>query len=347
MQSKIELALTFDDVTLVPQYSEVMSRSDVDITTFITKNPNIKLDIPIIASPMKTVTEDIMAQKLSDLGGIGFIHRFHPGLTVDESIQQQAKQIGKINGKVGFAIGVSEDWRTRVEACLEAGGDVVMVDIAHGNHLHQVNLIREFKKYYPEIPIIAANVAEEDGVRRLCDLGVNGIRVSIGPGSLCTTRVMTGFGIPSITSLMNCRKVVREEGYDVTLFQDGGIRNPSDLVKSIAAGADAVIIGGLFSGCSETPGDPTFNSYTGTFEKKYMGSASEGNKGNRRFVEGAEKPVPVKGSITEIVRTLTDGLRSGLSYGGSHNLEEFRRKAQFVQVTANGLREGHPHMFFK
>lgn len=343
----IELALTFDDVALVPKYSEIPSRDLVNTSCFLTKNPDLKLDIPLISSPMKTVTEEQMAQKMASLGGIGIIHRFHEAASEDESIQIQARQIRQVDGKVGFAIGVNGNWRKRVDSCLEAGANVVMVDIAHGNHLRHFELIREFKKYYSNVPLIAANIAEADGTKRLCDFGVNAIRVGIGAGSLCTTRMMTGYGIPSITSLMQCRTVVTEGNYQVSLLQDGGIRYPADLVKSVAAGADAVIIGGLFAGCQETPGAPMFNSYSGLYEKKYMGSASEGNKGNRRFIEGAEKTVPVKGPVQDIVLNLIEGLKSGLSYGGAWDIETLQKTAQFIQVTANGLREGHPHLLLK
>jgi len=341
-------ALSFDDVLLVPKYSEVLSRTKVETETFLTKTPDLKLKIPIISSPMTTVTEDKMAQALADVGGVGVIHRFHSGEGEDEmcGIKEQVEQVKKVKGLKGFALGINGLWQTRVELNIEAGADFAMIDIAHGNQIRHLEVIKEFKKRWPHFPLIGGNVADGDGVRNLCDAGVDGIRVGVGGGSLCTTRVMTGFGVPSITSLQLCRKVIDANRFEVTLIQDGGIRFPADLVKSIAAGADAVILGGLFAGCIESPAKPNYNPYTRQFESKYMGSASAAAKGKREFIEGAEKTVPVKGEVSMLIQHLVEGLQSGLSYAGAHNLKQLRENAEFIQITQNGLNESHPHLLY-
>ena len=718
-------AYTFDDISLVPKYSNIRSRQDVDITSYISKRKGLKISSPIISSPMHTITEDVMANKMATLGGAGVIHRFHNHEDRDNCIKIQKNQIAKVDGIVGFAIGVGDDWRKRAEACIEAGGDFCVVDIAHGNSKHHIDLIVEFRKSFGDFPLVGANIADADGCKRLCDVGVDAIRVGVGAGclasdtrilmatgvyknitdikpgeevinkfgnpvkvnkvfstgykkihrvknsnfykdtlitsnhecwvgnyknekivsqvgykgamsrpyadvkwqsikdfenstflfpnninfnledqkewdisyyfqrdnrevynkkiasgyelgylfgtflgdgssfihtssnvndnrynpprkrnstigsvtwffganetkianklnsclskvtgkkgvtkldknvlkitlyskpwahifqefgkfnekrlpeqyycldnnylkglweglldsdgfmdgkretihntspyilelltfiksalgetipyicrrgkcssklveaksdafsatmlqhpdrrltvhdnhqyqiiknldiseeglveievwdlevndethsfiaenmivhnSLCTTRVTTGFGVPSITSLIDCAEVIEAGNFDVILIQDGGIRQPADAVKSFAAGADLIMVGGIFAGAIETPGDPIFNSYTGSYTKTYAGSASSLNKRDNRFIEGSHKSVTMKGSIESIVQHFNDGIRSGLSYGNAKTIEDFKQNVNMVIVTNNGVNEAHPH----
>lgn len=346
-----EEALTFDDVLLVPKYSTVSSRKDVDISSFIVPPASdaqtIKLEAPFVSSPMATVTGHKMARAMVDYcGGVGVIHRFYPG-DEEKSIAAQAEEVRLTLDKVGAAVGVTGMWQKRAETLIEAGADFIVVDIAHGNTKKHIDMLLEFVKLFPGVPIIAANVADADGTKRVCDTGAHGVRCGVGQGGLCTTRIMTGFGVPSVTSLMWCAQAINEGGYNVSLLQDGGIRYPADIVKSLALGADAVIMGGLLAGCTEAPGEVMHNVYENRSYKRYMGSASFSAKASNRFVEGAEKIIPANGPVRTVLEGLSDGVRSGFSYCGARNIIELRDNAQFVKVSQNGLKESHPHLLFQ
>lgn len=339
---KITDALTFDDICLLPKYSNIESRSLVSTKTSLGR---LSLDAPIISSPMKTVTGYEMAQNLGELGCLGYIHRFHSS-DEKEGIKLQAAEIKKCTVPVGFAIGVGDTWRDRLEACLEAGGSSVMIDIAHGNHIKQFRVLEQLRKLYPDLHVVAANIAEPSALNTLEDFGVDAVRVGVGGGSVCSTRIMTGFGVPSVTSLLSCSLHKKAKNLKISLIQDGGIRYPADVVKSIAVGADAVIIGGLFAGTVESSGEVIYDSYTNQYSKKYMGSASASAKGNQKFVEGAEKTVQLKGPVRNLIENMLDGLRSGLSYGGCTNIQDFKLNVELLRITSNGLKESHPHLLF-
>jgi len=337
-----DLAYTLDDLSLVPAYSDLSSRRDVDLTTFLTRDPDIKIKIPIIASPMKTVAGYELANALTKVGGVAVIHRFHAA-DEDDGIKLQVEELNKCTGLVGVAIGVRGKWRTRVEKAIENGAAFIMVDIAHGDHQLQYDLISEYKKTYSDMPIIAANVVTPEAVNALCDLGVNGIRINLGNGSLCTTRLMTGCGVPSATAMLECRKVVNDKNYNTALLFDGGIRYPGDIAKAIGLGADAVIIGSLFAGCRESAA-PIIYDDLGRPNKLYAGSASFHNKGERRFVEGTKKMTSLKWSVVDEVQYLVDGIQGGLSTCGCRNIREMQNTARFVRVTQNGVFEALPHL---
>lgn len=252
---------------------------------------------------------------------------------------------------VGAAVGVSKDVMERATALVEAGIDLIVVDSAHGHHIHIANTVKALRAAYPELPICAGNVATGDGTKDLIEAGATIVKVGIGPGSICTTRVIAGIGVPQITAIYDCATVAR--AYNVQIIADGGIKYSGDVVKAIAAGANAVMIGSLFAGTDESPGESEI--YQGRKFKVYRGMGSlgamkEGSK-DRYFQEnetklvpeGIEGRVPYKGPLADIVYQMVGGLRSGMGYCGSKNIEELRNDTQFIRITGAGLRESHPH----
>jgi len=262
--------------------------------------------------------------------------------------------------RVGAAIGVTARERERASGLLEAGADVLVLDIAHGHADHCIDLLKALRAEFPKAQIVAGNVASREGARELAEAGADAIKVGIGPGSICTTRIVTGFGVPQLTAIMESAAGVRESGRDIPLVADGGVRTPGDLVKALAAGAEAVMIGGLFAGCDEAPGSPVLRD--GKKVKVVRGMASLGATMDRRMSErgedesaedqedwskvvpeGVEAVVPYRGYVQEILHQLVRGLRSGLSYGGAHNIRELQANAEFVEISAAGVRESNSH----
>lgn len=252
---------------------------------------------------------------------------------------------------VGAAVGTGEDVLARVQALRDAQVDFVVVDTAHGHSKKVIETVKKIKLNFPNLPLIAGNVATAEGVKALVEAGADGVKVGVGPGSICTTRVVAGVGVPQFTAIVECAKMARE--LQVTLIADGGIRYSGDIVKALAAGADSVMIGSIFAGTEEAPGETIL--YQGRKYKAYrgMGSESAMRRGstdryfqaeNAKLVpEGVEGMVPYKGTVKDVVHQLVGGLRSGMGYVGAQNLDELRRKAKFVRVTLAGLRESHPH----
>ncbi|MBV6396216.1 MAG: Inosine-5'-monophosphate dehydrogenase [Anaerolineales bacterium] len=262
--------------------------------------------------------------------------------------------------RVGAAIGVTSNEVERAAALLEAGADALILDIAHGHADHCIDMIQRLKRGFPEAQIIAGNVASRAGARDLADAGADAVKVGIGPGSICTTRIVTGFGVPQLTAIMDSLAGVREAGRDIPLIADGGIRTAGDMVKALAAGAESVMIGSLFAGCEEAPGSPVLRD--GKKVKVVRGMASLGATMNRRISEsgagesaedqedwskvvpeGVEAVVPYRGNVSEILHQMVGGLRSGLSYGGAHNIRELQEKAEFIEITPAGIRESGSH----
>jgi IMP dehydrogenase len=256
--------------------------------------------------------------------------------------------------RVGAAVGVGSDRDARVEALIKAGVDVIAVDSAHGHAQAVVDSVREIKGRFPDIELVAGNVATTDGARSLAEAGADAIKIGVGPGSICTTRVVAGVGVPQISAVMECASVARE--YQVPIIADGGIKYSGDVVKALAAGAHAVMIGSLFAGTDESPGETVL--YQGRSYKVYRGMGSLGamKEGSRdryfqgdieeavKFVpEGIEGRVPYKGPLSSSVFQLIGGLRGGMGYLGCANLEELREKARFIRITPAGLRESHVH----
>ena len=464
-----EEGLSFDDVLLVPQKSDILPQ-ECDISTFVCRG--IKLHIPLVSSPMDTVTDARMAIAIAREGGLGIIHRnmsveqqaaevdkvkrtehgiilnpfyLSPDHTIFDALKimeryhisgvpittgdklvgiltnrdvrfeddpnrlisevmtkeglitgaigttlEQAKDIlqkhkieklpivdeeGRLKGLItikdiekirqfpfatkdangrlclGAAVGPIKGPVERTAALVEAGVDVVVVDSAHGHSTGVLNAVKEIKKSFPDLPVIAGNVVTKQGVKDLVDAGADGIRVGVGPGSICTTRVVAGVGVPQISAIMECAAEAKK--HSIPVIADGGVRLSGDITKAIAAGADCVMIGNLFAGTEETPGD--IEIYRNRSYKVYRGMGSIGamKQGSsdryaqidesRLVPEGIEGRVPYKGVLSDTVHQLVGGLRSGMGYCGTRTIAELQEKAQFTRITGSSLREGHPH----
>lgn len=279
----------------------------------------------------------------------------HPDATTDEK--------GRL--RVGAAIGVKPTDVERAAALLDAGADVLVLDIAHGHADHCIEMVRTLHRDYPKAQIIAGNVATADGARELAEAGASAIKVGIGPGSICTTRIVTGFGVPQLTAIMDSVEGLQSAGIDIPIIADGGIKTSGDVVKALAAGADTVMIGSLFAGCEEAPGSPVIRD--GQKVKVVRGMASLGAAMGRKAAEegeatvstdesaesqadwdkvvpeGVEAVVPYRGNVKEIVYQLVGGLRSGLSYGGARTIKELQENAEFIEISAAGVRESNSH----
>ena len=471
----IREGLTFDDVLLVPKFSDIVSRSQTDLTTQLSRN--ISINIPIISANMDTVTESTMAVTIAREGGIGIIHRFltiqeevdeihkvkragsviienpyliNPEQTIQDAFKimnekqvsgllvtdssskligilterdvlfepvdcsklvkdlmtkdvvsakpgidfQQAKEILKNNrieklpltdennqikglitsqdisnlekypnaskdekGRplVGAAVGVKGDFMQRTEALLDAGVDVIVVDIAHGHSENAINTVKNIKKAFPNCELIAGNVATAHGTEDLIKAGVDAVKVGVGSGSICITRVITGSGVPQLTAVLDCAKIGNE--HNIPIISDGGTRTSGDATKALAAGAHSVMIGGILGGTDESPGSTI--SKNGKRFKIYRGMASlgaslgrkskdSGNAGltddlNDYVAEGVEGMVPYRGSVTDIITQITGGIRSGLSYCGAHNIQQMQKNAEFIKISIAGFAESQPH----
>ncbi|HIH07193.1 MAG TPA: IMP dehydrogenase [Candidatus Nitrosotenuis sp.] len=470
---EIKEGLTFDDVLLVPKYSDITSRSQTDLRTKLSKN--ISLNIPLISANMDTVTESAMAIALAQEGGIGIIHRF---LTVEEEVEEvlkvkrsasvmienpymispdqsakdamaymrekgvsgllvvkdsklagilthrdvifegesnklvkdimtkdvitakpginlsEAKELlrehrieklplvdtnGQVKGLVtskdithnenypnaskdkkgrplvGAAVGVKGDFMERTEALLEADADAIVVDIAHGHSENAISTIRNIKKAFPNCELIAGNVATAKGAEDLIKAGVDAVKVGVGSGSICITRVITGSGVPQLTAVYDCAQIGKK--YDVPIISDGGTRTSGDLTKALAAGASTVMVGSLFGGTDESPG--SFVMKNGKRYKIYRGMASFyaalGRKSketgtvainddlNDYVAEGVEAMVPYKGTVADIIKQLSGGVRSGLSYCGAHTIPQMQQNAEFIKMSRAGFAESQPH----
>jgi len=447
--------LTFDDVLLKPRLSRVRSRSEVDTSTWFTRR--IRLNIPLVSSPMDTVTEHMMAIALARLGGIGIIHRFtsierqvaeirkvkraenivirdpysiSPDATVGEARRLMEEkgvsgllvvgEDGRLKGivtsrdilfqgddvpvrevmtprermvvaheeidlesakkllwrhRVEKLPIVDEDWRVRglITAAdiikkirypnaardrkgYEAEADALVIDVAHGHMERALEVIKELKKAFGEdVDIVGGNIATYEGARDVIAMGSDAVRVGIGPGSTCTTRIVAGVGVPQLTAIMEAYKAASDAG--VPIIADGGIRNPGDVVKALAAGASTVMIGGLFAGTDESPGPIVLRN--GKRYKVFRGMASLSARVGKEAVtkgvedtevaeysystEGVEAFVEYKGSVEDIVKRLVAGLRSGMSYLGAFDIEELRLNAEFIVISGASIRESYPH----
>ena len=471
----IREGLTFDDVLLVPKFSDITSRSQTNLTTHLSRN--ISLNIPIISANMDTVTESFMAVTIAREGGIGIIHRFltieqevnevlkvkrsgsvmienpysiNPEQTIQDAFKimnekqvsgllvtdsdsklvgilterdvlfelpdcsklvkelmtkdvvtaksgidlQQTKEILKNNrieklpiidnenhvkgpitsqdisnlekypnaskdkkGRplVGSAVGVKGDFMERTEALINAGTDVIVVDIAHGHSENAINAVKNIKKAFPNCELIAGNVATADGAKDLIKAGVDAVKVGVGSGSICITRVITGSGVPQLTAVLDCAKVGIDS--DVPIISDGGTRNSGDATKALAAGASSIMVGSILGGTDESPGSTITKN--GKRFKIYRGmaslAASMGRKTketgnfeltddiNDYVAEGVEALVPYKGSVTDIITQITGGIRSGLSYCGARDIKQMQINAEFIKISRAGFAESQPH----
>ena len=344
----IKEALTFDDVTLAPKYSEILP-SDVD--TSIKLSESLKLKIPILSSAMDTITESKMAIAIAKAGGLGIIHR-------NLDIRNQIIEIKKVKKQrllVGAAVGAGPKEFKRAEAILKENINMIVVDTAHGHTKKVSEIIRFIKKSKTKKTVLCAgNIATPEAAKFLLKLGVDIIKVGIGPGSICTTRLVAGIGVPQLSAILNVRKGIKNK--NIKIISDGGIKYSGDLAKAFAAGADAVMIGSLFAGTDETPGKlikrngKLFKSFRG------MGSVGAMNKGSAdryfqskqkdvsKYVpEGVEGFAKYKGKVDLIVYKLVGGLRSSMGYLGSKQIKYLRNKPQFVKITKAGFYESMVH----
>lgn len=356
--------LTFDDVLLIPAESHVLP-NEVDLSVKLADN--IKLNLPFISAGMDTVTESSMAIAMALQGGMGVIHK-------NMSIVAQAGEVATVKGVmlsgnftraavdeenkllVAAAVGVTSDTFQRAQALLEAGANAIVIDTAHGHSAGVLRKIKEIREHFSKATLIAGNVATAEGTKALFDSGVDIVKVGIGPGSICTTRIIAGVGVPQITAIYDAASVARE--YGKTIIADGGIKYSGDIVKAIAAGGNAVMLGSMFAGTTETPGqiitdgDKKYKVYRGmgsigamaqshgSSDRYFQGGVNEANK---LVPEGIEARVEYKGDVSDTIFQLIGGLRSGMGYVGARNIDELINKAQFVQMTNSGLRESHPH----
>lgn len=353
-------ALTFDDVLLVPQYSEI-TPDMADVSTKLTNT--FKMNVPFLSAAMDTVSEHKLVTALALAGGLGVIHK-------NMSIADQAKEVEMVknyefdNEKnkrvlidkkgrlcVGAAIGVTADMMDRVHALMDAGVDVFVLDSAHGDSKNIINAIKNLRLEYPSMELIAGNVATYEGALDLMKAGASAVKVGMGPGSICTTRIIAGIGVPQLQAVIDCARASKE--MNVPIIADGGIKYSGDVVKALAAGANTVMLGGLFATCEEAPGDiyesngKKYRTYRGMGSIEAMAKGSTDRyfqTGHKKFVaEGVQGIVEVKTTVEELVFQLIGGLKAGMGYCGSKDIPTLQEKGTFIKITNNALLESHPH----
>lgn len=358
--------ITFDDVLLRPGYSD-FKRNDISLSSKLTKK--ISLSIPFTSAPMDTVTESELAIALARLGGIGFIHR-------NLNIENQVKEVEKVKKEkllVGAAVG-SEGYEERVQKLVAVGVDTLILDSAHGHTKSIIDAIAAIKKRFPHLEIIGGNIATAEGALALIKAGADGLRVGMGPGAICTTRIVSGMGVPQMSALLEIAPIAQK--YGVPFIADGGITYSGDMVKALAAGASTVMMGSFFASCSESPGEKVmlkkehvplrfkdilkiekkeymFKSYRGMGSVGAMKAGakikSEGEFHGKSYsdrtlvAEGVEGLVPIKGSVSELLEQAIGGIKSGMYYVGTKTIQELHEKTRFIKISQASLKESHPH----
>jgi len=326
----IQDAFTFDDVLILPGYSEIESRSTISLDT---KFLGMDLRLPIISANMDYVTEADMAIAMLRAGGFYILHRFLSGARYQQELSVLYSEYEAARTPKSISVGTRDLaeslGKVRMAQASGKSGVIVTVDVAHGHHKKVAETTKALQ-YEGFDKIIAGNVATADGYMFLADLGVQAIKVGIGPGSVCTTREVTGVGVPQLSAIMDCAKAQR--GYDIPIIADGGIKNSGDIVKALAAGADLVMLGSLLAGTTEAPGEAIIDAQGGRW-KPYRGQSIFGVNESKYTPEGIEGYVRQRGPVADVLRHLAGGIRSGLSYVGANNLDELRAKAHFVKVS--------------
>jgi IMP dehydrogenase len=363
--NQAHMAYTFDDFSLSPVYSEVKSRKNPNLQTHI---KNFDFGIPIVSAPMSTVTEERMAVVTAQLGGVAVVHRYMNINAQIKIAKNLLEKLGNLNHTY-FAVSIKENLKERLVALHEAGVNNFCVDVANGHNVNCINAVKLIRREIPDSLIMSGNVCTFEGALKLAEAGSNSIRVGIGCGAVCITRMITGHGIPQLSAIEDCVRIKKNQfagmccgnvnsGHgdrhtkvfsDVAIIADGGIRSSSDVVKALAIGADAVMIGSLLAGTEETPGK--FLEESGNLFKYYHGMASE--KGRESWFaksniglpsEGISIKIPYTGkSAKKVIENLCSSVKVGLSYAGASNLEELRQNAQWIKITQSGYTEGTPH----
>ena len=343
----IKESLTFDDVLLLPKYSDVLP-SETHISLKLTKK--ISLKVPFLSSAMDTVTESEMAIALANAGGIGIIHR-------NLNIKNQTNELVKVKKKklnVGAAIGTNTEDLERAKSLIDNGCDLIVIDTAHGHSKKVLNTLTKLKKKDFNVPICVGNIATGEAAKKLYNSGADIIKVGIGPGSICTTRMVAGIGVPQISAIMDVKKVLKNKS--IKIISDGGIKFSGDIAKALAAGADAIMMGSIFAGTQESPGKKfklkgkIYKTYRGMGSIGAMSSGSANRyfqknfKDKSKFVpEGVEGRVEFKGKVSEIIYQLKGGLRSSMGYIGAKNLKQISKNAKFIKITKAGFYESMVH----
>jgi len=335
---KFKEAVTYDDMLLVPQYSDIKSRSEVNIGSTL---KGVEYQLPIMSSPMDTVSESEMLVAMDKAGGLGVLHRYN---TIDEQLRLANEAFARRVSDFAVAVGVTGDYLERAQALVDTGVKTFCLDVAHGHHILMKGALTALrKKFGNKITIIAGNVCTLEGVNDLADWGADAVRANIGGGSICSTRIVTGHGLPGLQTIFDCARTDR----DVKIIADGGIKTSGDIVKALAAGADFVMCGSLLAGTEESPG-LVITMPDGTRMKEYRGMASKDAQMSWRnrssTPEGVASYIPYKGSVVDILGDLEGGIRSGLSYTGARNLAELQNKAQWSRQTSAGTVESGTHI---
>lgn len=347
IKSNVDLALCFDDILLVPQRSNISSRHSVNTQMIIGSDKRaISLDLPVIAAPMDTVCDIEMCMAMSRIGGMGILHRY---MSYEDQLKK-TKALADAEFAFGVAIASNNGFMEQAQALYYAGARMLLVDTANGHGRYAIDAVKALRDKFDDVHIMAGNVATADGFARLSDAGADSVRVGIGGGSACTTRIISGHGAPTLASIMDCDKWLEEFGSNgidtCSIVADGGIRNSGDMVKAFAAGAHAVMIGSMLAGTDEAPGS-VFMNEQGHHVKSFRGMASrEAQKdaiGNISVAEGISTTISYKGSVKNILDEIRGGLGSGCSYSGVHNLFELSSFAKYVRVTQASLSESKPH----
>lgn len=342
-------AYTFDDVLIVPKFSFIESRKNVDLTSYLSSD--VSLSLPVISANMDTITGTQMAITMAQNGGMGILHRFSP---IEDNVKsfKSVLEASVSPSSVGVSIGLGQKEKERFEALYFAGARVFCLDVAHGAQMTVVEQVN-YLKNWDDITLIVGNFATGQSIvefDRLTGGCVHAYKVGIGGGSVCSTRIKTGVGYPQLSAIQDCVAVTSEHNLGCAIIADGGIKSPGDVAKALAAGADAVMIGGMFAGTTETPGDIVYpEGQQAQPIKTYRGSASlesyidQGKVSDWRTAEGISTTVPHKGSVVDVLKDIEGGVRSAMTYVGANDRLEFFHKSEFIYVSSSTQLENSPH----
>jgi len=342
---KITEGLTYDDISLKPKYSEIPNRDEKNVSLLCSLGSH-SMRLPVISSPMDTVTESDMVIAMQNHGGLGIVHRFN-------TIEEQVDIVSESDAQAA-AIGMTGDYLERTHALLENGVKILCIDTAHGHHSHMKTAIQVLKRRYGnEVHIMAGSISTADAAQDLSRWGADSLRVGIGGGSICSTRLQTGFGTPNLTAIIDAKRGVGQAQYmglarNVKIIADGGIRQSGDMLKAFAAGADFVMLGSMLAGTTETPGivHQSGNGFS-RGRKVYRGMASrqvQKERGSTSAPEGISVDIPYKGGVDKVLEPIPGWIRSGFSYVGARNIIEFRERVEAYKQTRAGVLEGHTHI---